>query len=76
MDEGPQNYSLDNKLAETNLSFLVDKTKSAKDGLKTAHTNSDEREEEETTKDEDTHTASHNVPEDTLVPHPPSHKSA
>nr|GEW31117.1 retrovirus-related Pol polyprotein from transposon TNT 1-94 [Tanacetum cinerariifolium] len=36
---------------------------------------SDESEEEETKKDEDSHTAS-NDPEDTLVPHPPSPKLA
>ncbi|GJR89814.1 hypothetical protein Tco_0213825 [Tanacetum coccineum] len=121
MDEGTQNYSLDNKLAGTNLSVLVDKTKFARDGLKTAHTDSgineesiadeilkkikledlsdlmkdirsafftrnslqdkpiivsDESEEEETKKDEDTHATSHDVPEDTSVPHPPSPKSA
>ncbi|GJX44319.1 hypothetical protein Tco_0260995 [Tanacetum coccineum] len=38
MDKGTQNYSLDHMFAETNLSVLVDKTKSAGDGLKTAHT--------------------------------------
>ncbi|GKC44873.1 hypothetical protein Tco_1062595, partial [Tanacetum coccineum] len=110
MDEGTQNYSLDHKLAGTNPSVLVDKTKSARDGLKTTHTDSgtnkesnadeiskkikledlsylikdtryafftpdspqdepiivsDESEEEETEKDEDTHTTSHDVPEDT-----------
>ncbi|GJU46994.1 hypothetical protein Tco_1204260 [Tanacetum coccineum] len=97
-----------------------DQTKSAGDGLKTAHTNlgtneesradeiskkikmedlsdllkdttsafftpdspqdepiivSDESEEEETKKAEDTHATSHNIPEDTSVPHPPSPKS-
>ncbi|GJW11245.1 hypothetical protein Tco_1577072 [Tanacetum coccineum] len=36
----------------------------------------DENEEEETEKDEDTHTTSHDVLEDTSVPHPPSPKSA
>ncbi|GJY36884.1 hypothetical protein Tco_0422262 [Tanacetum coccineum] len=40
MDEGTQNYSLDHKLTGTNPSVLVDKTKSAGDGLKTAHTDS------------------------------------
>ncbi|GJR92473.1 hypothetical protein Tco_0264647 [Tanacetum coccineum] len=40
MDEGTQNYSLDHKLAGTNPSVLVDKTKSARDRLKTAHTDS------------------------------------
>ncbi|GKF18069.1 hypothetical protein Tco_0062987 [Tanacetum coccineum] len=44
MDEGTQNYSLDHKLAGTNPSVLVDKIKSARDGLKTAHTNSDTNE--------------------------------
>ncbi|GJR68897.1 hypothetical protein Tco_0014962 [Tanacetum coccineum] len=38
MDKGTQNYSLDNIFAETNPSVLIDKTKSAGDGLKTAHT--------------------------------------
>ncbi|GJW23670.1 putative reverse transcriptase domain-containing protein [Tanacetum coccineum] len=36
---------------------------------------SDECEEEETEKDEDTHATSHNILEDTSVPHPPSPKS-
>nr|GEW79681.1 retrovirus-related Pol polyprotein from transposon TNT 1-94 [Tanacetum cinerariifolium] len=36
----------------------------------------DESEEEETVKDEDTHTTSHDVPKDTSVPHPPSLKLA
>ncbi|GKE07005.1 hypothetical protein Tco_1399023, partial [Tanacetum coccineum] len=40
MVERTQNYSLDHKLAGTNPSVLVDKTKSARDGLKTAHTDS------------------------------------
>ncbi|GKB00864.1 hypothetical protein Tco_0828908 [Tanacetum coccineum] len=37
---------------------------------------SDESKEEETEKDEDTHATSHNIHADTLVPHPPSPKSA
>ncbi|GJT96981.1 retrovirus-related pol polyprotein from transposon TNT 1-94 [Tanacetum coccineum] len=37
---------------------------------------SDENEDVETKKDEDTHATSHDVPEDTSVPHPPSPKSA
>ncbi|GJR44368.1 retrovirus-related pol polyprotein from transposon TNT 1-94 [Tanacetum coccineum] len=45
MDEGTQIYSLDHKLAGTNLSVLVDKTKSARDGLKTTHTDSSTNEE-------------------------------
>ncbi|GJS78366.1 hypothetical protein Tco_0728247 [Tanacetum coccineum] len=105
----------------TNPSVLIDKTKSARDGLEISHTDSgtneksrvdeiskkikledlsdlmkdtrsafftpdspqdepiivsDESEEEETKKDEDTHTTSHDVHEDTSVPHPPSSKSA
>ncbi|GJY18655.1 hypothetical protein Tco_0390146, partial [Tanacetum coccineum] len=36
----------------------------------------DESDEEETERYKDTHTTSHDVPEDTLVPHPPSLKSA
>ncbi|GJZ22601.1 hypothetical protein Tco_0559640 [Tanacetum coccineum] len=66
MDKGIQNYSLDRKLARTNPSVLVDKPKSARDGLKTAHTDSDEpiivsdeSKEEETKKDKGTHTTSH-----------------
>ncbi|GJZ02673.1 hypothetical protein Tco_0520634 [Tanacetum coccineum] len=36
----------------------------------------DESEEEEFAKDKDTHASSHDVPEDTSIPHPPSPKSA
>ncbi|GJW97509.1 hypothetical protein Tco_0179317 [Tanacetum coccineum] len=99
---------------------VVDQTKSARDGLKTAHTDSgtneesrvdeiskkiklkdlsdllkdirstfftpdslqdepiivsdESEEEEEVDKDNDTHATSHDVPEDTLIPHPPSPK--
>ncbi|GJT08365.1 hypothetical protein Tco_0842827 [Tanacetum coccineum] len=83
------------KVDRTNPSVLVDKTKSAEDGLKTSHTDldtrssfftpdslydepiivSDESEEEETKRYKDTHTTSHNGPEDTSIPHPPSPKS-
>ncbi|GKD88465.1 hypothetical protein Tco_1363972 [Tanacetum coccineum] len=76
MDEGTKNYSIDHIFAGTNPSVLVDKTKYARDGLKTAHTDLDESEEVETKKDEDTHATSHDVPKDTSVPHPPSLKSA
>ncbi|GJV86373.1 hypothetical protein Tco_1530311, partial [Tanacetum coccineum] len=38
MDEGTKNYSIDHIFAGTNPSVLVDMTKSARDGLKTAHT--------------------------------------
>ncbi|GJX99889.1 hypothetical protein Tco_0356908 [Tanacetum coccineum] len=38
IDKGTQNYSLDHAFAGTKLIVLVDKTKSARDGLKTAHT--------------------------------------
>ncbi|GJY56480.1 hypothetical protein Tco_0455595 [Tanacetum coccineum] len=121
MDEGTQNYSLNLKLTGTNPSVLVDKTKSAGNGLKTAHTDSgtneesradeiskkikledlsdlikdtisvfltpdspqdehiivsDKSEEEESAKDKDTHTTSHDVPKDTSVPHLPSPKLA
>ncbi|GJX46685.1 hypothetical protein Tco_0271875 [Tanacetum coccineum] len=104
----------------TNPSILVDQTKSAKDGLKTAHTDSginkesraddisnkikledlselfkdtrsaiftpdspqdepifvsdESEEEEEVTKDKDTHASFHDVPEDTSILHPPSPK--
>ncbi|GJY97186.1 hypothetical protein Tco_0514096 [Tanacetum coccineum] len=59
----------------TNPSVLVDKTKSAGNGLKATHTDSDESGEEETKKDKETHTTSYDVPEDTSVPHPSSPKS-
>ncbi|GJW33389.1 hypothetical protein Tco_0053421 [Tanacetum coccineum] len=120
MDEGTKNHSLDHKFAGTNPSVLVDKTKSARDGLKTAHTDlgtneesgsdeilktikledlsnlmqdiryaffspdspqdepiivSDESEEEETERYEDTHATSHEKLEDTLISHPLSPKS-
>ncbi|GJT77418.1 hypothetical protein Tco_1044143 [Tanacetum coccineum] len=45
MDEGTKNYSFKHIFAGSNLSVLVDKTKSAGDGLKTAHTNSGANEE-------------------------------
>ncbi|GJT54901.1 hypothetical protein Tco_0989955 [Tanacetum coccineum] len=122
MDEGTKNYLFDHIFAGSNLSVLVDKTKSAGDRLKTAYTNSganeesraddillkvkledlsdilkdtrfvfftpdslpdepiiisDESEEEkEVAKDKDTKATSHDVPKDTLVPPPPSPKSA
>ncbi|GJR52274.1 hypothetical protein Tco_1402795 [Tanacetum coccineum] len=38
IDEGTKNYLLDHIFAGTNLSVIVDKTKSAIDGLKTTHT--------------------------------------
>ncbi|GJY75088.1 hypothetical protein Tco_0479519 [Tanacetum coccineum] len=53
-----------------------DQTKSARDGLKTAQTDSDESEEEEVAKDKDIHASSHDVPEDTSTPNPPSPKLA
>ncbi|GKA10846.1 retrovirus-related pol polyprotein from transposon TNT 1-94 [Tanacetum coccineum] len=104
----------------TNLSVIVDKTKSVVDGLKTTHTDlgtneesrsdeiskkikledpsnlmqdtrsaffthnspqdepiivSNESEEENTKRYEDTHATSHDEPEDTSIPHPPSPKS-
>ncbi|GJS33360.1 hypothetical protein Tco_0531742 [Tanacetum coccineum] len=40
MDEGTKNYSFDHIFTGSNLSVLVDKTKSARDGLKTANTDS------------------------------------
>nr|GEU33627.1 hypothetical protein [Tanacetum cinerariifolium] len=60
----------------TNLSVLVDQTKSAGDGLKTTHTDLDKSEEVDTKKDKDTHATLHDVLDDTSVPHPPSLKSA
>ncbi|GJS63878.1 hypothetical protein Tco_0678442 [Tanacetum coccineum] len=41
MDKGTQNYSLDHISIGTNPSGFVDKTKSARDGLKSAHTKTD-----------------------------------
>nr|GEY46653.1 retrovirus-related Pol polyprotein from transposon TNT 1-94 [Tanacetum cinerariifolium] len=50
MDEGTQNYSLDHIFTGTNSSVFVDKTKSARDGLKTTHadlcTNKESRSDE------------------------------
>ncbi|GJS22958.1 hypothetical protein Tco_0451590 [Tanacetum coccineum] len=40
MDEGTKKYSFDHIFAGSNPSVLIDKTKSAGDGLKTAHTDS------------------------------------
>ncbi|GJX19122.1 hypothetical protein Tco_0221799 [Tanacetum coccineum] len=45
MDEGTKNYSFDHIFSESNPSVHVDKTKSAEDGLKIAHTNSGTNEE-------------------------------
>ncbi|GKC14285.1 hypothetical protein Tco_1011067, partial [Tanacetum coccineum] len=45
MDKGIKNYSVDHIFAGTNPSVLVDQTKSAGDGLKTAHTDSSINEE-------------------------------
>ncbi|GJV08693.1 hypothetical protein Tco_1346349 [Tanacetum coccineum] len=45
MDEGTKNYSFNHIFAGSNPSFLKDKTKSAGDGLKTAHTDSGADEE-------------------------------
>ncbi|GKA73723.1 hypothetical protein Tco_0780025 [Tanacetum coccineum] len=120
MDEGTKNYSIDHIFAGSNLSVLVDITKSARDGLRTAHTDlgtneelrydetskkikledlsnlmydtrsaffspdslidepiivSDESDEEETQRHEDTHATFHDETKDTSVPHPPSPKS-
>ncbi|GJV25265.1 hypothetical protein Tco_1377960 [Tanacetum coccineum] len=75
----------------SNPSVLVDKTKSAGDGLKTAHTDSgankesraddislksEEEEKEEVARDKDTGATSYDVPKGTSVPPPPSLKSA
>ncbi|GKD19678.1 hypothetical protein Tco_1208836 [Tanacetum coccineum] len=38
MDEGTKNYSFDHIFAGSSPSVLIDKTKSTRDGLKTAHT--------------------------------------
>ncbi|GKC76512.1 hypothetical protein Tco_1127286 [Tanacetum coccineum] len=51
-----------------------DKTKSAGNGLKTAHTNLDKCKKEETKRYEDTHATSQDEPKDTSIPHPPSPK--
>ncbi|GKD22949.1 hypothetical protein Tco_1224652, partial [Tanacetum coccineum] len=63
--------NLGNSALNDSIPAQQDQTKSAGDGLKTAHTDS----EEEVEKD-DTHAISHDVPEDTSIPHPPSLKSA
>ncbi|GJT55478.1 retrovirus-related pol polyprotein from transposon TNT 1-94 [Tanacetum coccineum] len=77
MDKETKNYSIDHIFVGTNPSVLVDQTKSNGDRLKTAHTNSDEsEEEEEVAKDKDTHASSHDVPEDTSIPYPSSPKLA
>ncbi|GJY65966.1 hypothetical protein Tco_0468204 [Tanacetum coccineum] len=62
IDEGTKNYSFAHILVGSNPSVLVKKTKSARDGLKTAHTTSDEpitvsdesEEEEDAETDKDT----------------------
>ncbi|GKG02319.1 hypothetical protein Tco_0307024 [Tanacetum coccineum] len=43
MDEGTKNYAPGHTFVGTNLSVLVDQTKSARDGLKTTHTDLDTR---------------------------------
>ncbi|GKC28047.1 hypothetical protein Tco_1035341, partial [Tanacetum coccineum] len=63
IDEGTKNYTTNHMFGGTNLSVLVDQTKSVRDGLKTAHTNSDTRD------------SFHTNPEDTSAPHPSSLKS-
>ncbi|GKE09016.1 hypothetical protein Tco_1412567 [Tanacetum coccineum] len=45
MDKGTKNYLTDHIFIVTNLSVLVDQTKSVRDGLKTAHTDSSINEE-------------------------------
>ncbi|GJU92085.1 hypothetical protein Tco_1304508 [Tanacetum coccineum] len=87
MDEGTKNYAPGHIFPGTNPSVLVDQTKFAGDGLKTAHTdlgtNEESRSDEiskkinekvDTKKDEDTHATSHDVPDETSIPHPPSPK--
>ncbi|GKF18046.1 hypothetical protein Tco_0062964 [Tanacetum coccineum] len=69
MDEGTKNYSFDHIFVGSNPSVLVDKTKSASDGLKTANTDSDDpiivtyKSEEEEANKEDTHNTSHDKDE-------------
>ncbi|GJS27999.1 hypothetical protein Tco_0488619 [Tanacetum coccineum] len=75
MNEGTKNYSFDHIFAGSNPSVLVDKTKSARNGLKIAHTDLDKSEKEEAVK-EDTHDTFHDMPEDTSVPPHPSLKSS
>nr|GEZ38304.1 hypothetical protein [Tanacetum cinerariifolium] len=67
----------------SNPNVLIDKTKSAKDRLKTAHADSDpiivsdkSKEEEEVARDKDTEATSHDILKDTSVPPHPSLKSA
>ncbi|GJR23435.1 reverse transcriptase domain-containing protein [Tanacetum coccineum] len=99
MDKGTKNYAHDHIFVGTNQSVLVDTTKFARDGLKTAHTESgtnkdkrsdfmdtdskedepiivtDETNEEEAERYEDTHVTPHDEHEDISVPHPPSPRS-
>nr|GFB98597.1 hypothetical protein [Tanacetum cinerariifolium] len=122
MNEGTKNYSFNHIFTGSNPSVLVDRTKYAGDGLKTARTYSgankesraddislkvkledlsdilkdtrstfftpksppnkpiivldESKEEEEVARDKDTEATSHDVLKDTLVPPPPSLKSA
>ncbi|GJT30423.1 hypothetical protein Tco_0910698 [Tanacetum coccineum] len=52
MDKGTQNYSLDHMFAGTNLSVFIDKTKYARDGLKTSYTKTSTNLESNKTKKE------------------------
>ncbi|GJS17079.1 retrovirus-related pol polyprotein from transposon TNT 1-94 [Tanacetum coccineum] len=89
MNEGTKNTSYDHIIAGSNPSVLVDKTKSARDGLKTAHTTSDTRSAFFTPdsptdepiivsdeSEEDGEVAKDKDTEDTSVPPPTSPKSA
>ncbi|GJY60474.1 hypothetical protein Tco_0461131 [Tanacetum coccineum] len=74
-------YEISKKIKLEDLSDLLKDTRSA---FFTPDSPQDEpiivldesKEEEEVAKDKDTHASSHDVPEDTSIPHPPSPKSA
>ncbi|GKE39249.1 hypothetical protein Tco_1462654 [Tanacetum coccineum] len=75
-----QQDEISKKIKLEDLSKLLKDTRSAFFPLDSSQDEpiivSDESEEEETKKDEDTYATSHDVPEDTSFPHPPSLKSA
>nr|GEU83079.1 hypothetical protein [Tanacetum cinerariifolium] len=81
-DKAPSQPSVstfaDTKLHKEDIQAFGDPTSLGVTSKEGAHPqlSSDESEEEETKKDEYTHTTSHDVPKDTSVPHPPSPKLA
>ncbi|GKE23750.1 hypothetical protein Tco_1435262, partial [Tanacetum coccineum] len=86
MDEGTQNYSLDHIFAGTNPSVLLEDLSNLMYDTRSDFLTpdsprdepiivSDKSEKEETEIYEDTYATSHDVPEDTSIPHPPFPKS-